>query len=105
MNLIERQGSKKTGGYYPVNSQPQSEGLNEELNGGLNEGLKTLLIEIKKNEGIQAKELSIHLNNRPIKTIERQIKELKNMKLIERRGSKKTGGYYLIQESDGETNE
>jgi len=105
MNLIERQGSKKTGGYYPVNSQPQSEGLNEELNGGLNEGLKTLLIEIKKNEGIQAKDLSIHLNNRPIKTIERQIKELKNMKLIERRGSKKTGGYYLIQKSDGEINE
>jgi len=27
------------------------------------------------------------------------------MKLIERRGSKKTGGYYLIQKSDGEINE
>jgi len=77
------------------------EGLNE----GLNEGLKTLLIEIINNEGIQAKDLSTKLNNRPIKTIERQIKELKDMKLIERLGSKKTGGYYLIKESDGEKNE
>lgn len=69
-------------------------------NEGLNEGLKTLLLQIKSNEGIQAKELSEKLDNRPLKTIERQIKNLKNLELIERRGSRKTGGYYPIKKAE-----
>jgi predicted HTH transcriptional regulator len=50
---------------------------------------------INLQPGIQSKELSIYLNNRPIKTIARQIKELVQKNLIERIGSKKAGGYFV----------
>ena len=72
---------------------PVGEGLNE----GLNEGLKSLLEAITKNPGIKAKELPAKLDNRPLKTIERQIKELIQMQLIDRRGSRKTGGYFKTE--------
>ena len=62
---------------------------------GLNEGLKTLLTVTSQNPGIQAKQASKLLNNRPVKTLERQIKVLVEKELIEHRGSKKTGGYFL----------
>ena len=69
----------------------KGEGLSE----GLSEGLKALLAAIKLSPGIKAKDLSPRLNGRPIKTIERQIKVLIERNLIERRGSRKTGGYYI----------
>jgi ATP-dependent DNA helicase RecG len=56
----------------------------------------TLLAMVIKKPGIQAKDLPDLLENRPIKTIERQIKELLIQKLIERKGSRKTGGYWVI---------
>jgi len=49
---------------------------------------------IIKNPGIQARDLSVRLDNRPLKTIERQISELTKRKFIERIGSRKTGGYF-----------
>ena len=76
-------------------AERKDEGLNE----GLNEGLKSLLVAIKDNAGIKAKNLSSVLDNRPLKTIERQIKILINKKLVERRGSRKTGGYYYVKRS------
>ena len=63
---------------------------------GLSEGLKSLLAAIKANPGIKAKDLSSHLDGRPIKTIERQIKALTERNLIERKGSRKTGGYWEV---------
>lgn len=68
------------------------EGLNE----GLNEGLKTILELLANKPGIQAKNISTLLS-RPIKSVERQIKSLIDQKLIERRGSKKTGGYWKTE--------
>ena len=62
---------------------------------GLNEGLKSLLSAIFQNPGIQARKASIILGNRPVKTLEKQIKTLAEKGLIERRGSKKTGGYFI----------
>ena len=63
------------------------------LNGGLNERQQKVLQFIHENEGIKVKDISIQLNI-PIDTIDKQIKVLINKGLIERRGSKKTGGYY-----------
>ena len=73
----------------------ESEGLNE----GLNEGLKSLVSAVSSHPGIMAKDLKERLN-RPIKTVERQIKILTDKKLIERRGSRKTGGYYPVEPID-----
>ena len=56
----------------------------------------TLLETIKNNPGVKAKELVILLDNRSISTIEKQIRELTDKGLIERRGSRKAGGYYLV---------
>ena len=60
------------------------------------EGLNTLLKVISKYPGVKAKDCPKFLNQRPTKTIERQIKTLIEKGLIERRGSRKTGGYWLI---------
>jgi len=62
---------------------------------GLNEELKSLLEVIRNNPGIQATDILPLFKRRSIKTIERQLKVLKEKSLIERRGSRKTGGYYL----------
>jgi|GEM_PF-5002259 len=62
---------------------------------GLNEGLKSVLKAIQNQPGVQAKELIEKLEGRPLKTIERQIKALMESKRIERRGSRKTGGYFI----------
>ena len=90
---------ENTQGGFRITFKPLPESTNEEsdegLSEGLNEGLKLLLDKIRQTPGIQAKELSDALDGRPIKTIERQIKALTDASLIERRGSKKTGGYHV----------
>ena len=67
------------------------------LNGGLNGGLKSLLDVIRSNPGIKSNDASELLDNRPVSTIEKQIRELTGKGLIERRGSKKSGGYYVVE--------
>ncbi|MBC8439801.1 MAG: hypothetical protein H8D87_08950 [Deltaproteobacteria bacterium] len=69
--------------------------MDEGLNEGLNEGLKSLLNVIFKHPGIQARQASGLLDNRPVKTLENQVRILTQKGLIERQGSKKTGGYYI----------
>jgi predicted HTH transcriptional regulator len=68
----------------------------EELNEGLNEGLKTLLSAISHHPGIQARNLVPMFPDRSPKTIERQLSQLATRNLIRRRGSRKTGGYVII---------
>jgi ATP-dependent DNA helicase RecG len=72
------------------------ERVGEGLSEGLSEGLKLTLIFVKNNPGIKAKEISIQ-TSRPIKTIERHIKQLIQLNIIERRGSRKTGGYWEVK--------
>ena len=72
------------------------EGLNEGLIEGLNEGLNQVLEIIRLQPGIQAKDIVVRLNDRSIKTLERQISKLIDDKLIQRKGSRKTGGYFVI---------
>lgn len=50
---------------------------------------------IKNDPGIQAWTIAEQLNDRRIKTVERQIKALIEKELVERRGSRKTGGLLL----------
>jgi len=60
---------------------------------GINEGIKLLLHHILQQSGQRTPQLASSLEV-PVQTIERWVQELKKQKLIEFRGSKKTGGYY-----------
>lgn len=75
--------------------QKESEGLNEVSITGLKDALASLVTAIRNNPGVKAKELSPILENRPVKTIERQVKHLMAAGLVERIGSRKTGGYFI----------
>ncbi len=67
--------------------------LNGTLNGTLNEGQHNVLNVIEKHPGVQAKEIIKQLNL-PLDTLNKHLRHLTSNGLIERRGSKKTGGYY-----------
>jgi len=84
-------------GYIAENNPPigNDGGLNGGLNGGLSESLQQLFQAIKGAPGIQVKDLSEKLN-RSVDTLDKQIKKLVDSGLIERRGSKKTGGYWEV---------
>ena len=80
-------------------------GLNGGLSGGLSGGLKIELnetqqkvfLEITKRPGVMIKELSGRLQM-PIDTLDKVVSSLRKKELIERRGSKKTGGYWVKKE-------
>ncbi len=69
------------------------EKINEGLNEGLNEKQKKVLNAIKQQPGVKIKTLSEILNI-PVKTLDNYIKIFVDKNLVERKGSKKTGGYY-----------
>ena len=79
--LIVRKGGKKTGGYYLIDNE-------------LNEPVEKTFEFIKDNQGCNSTQISEHLNV-PYRTIVKHIDVLIAKSLVERRGSKKTGGYYL----------
>lgn len=70
--------------------------VTKQVDEGLNGGLKSLFEIIARYPGMQAKDLPHFLENRPLKTVEKQIKQLVDKELIERYGSRKTGGYFVV---------
>ena len=80
--------------------QPKNDVSTKQLNGGLNGGLNDrqniVFDEIVKSGGINASELSQKLNI-PFSTIDKYTRIFLKNGLIERRGSKKTGGYWLLK--------
>ena len=69
--------------------------LNGQLNGQLNESQKETLEFISKHVGFNTTKIAKTLN-KPFRTIVKHINVLMETGLIERRGSKKTGGYYPV---------
>ena len=69
-------------------------------NGELKSELNVLLQVIKNNPGIKAKDIPEKLNNRPLKTVQKQIQKLVDTNFIKRTGSKKTGGYQAINDNE-----
>lgn len=63
--------------------------------GGLNESQIKTLEYIRQHEGCQVKQISADMNV-PIDTIDKHISVLLKKSLIERRGSKRTGGYHAL---------
>ena len=76
-------------GYGNVH-EPADDTLNDTLNDTLSDTLK----QVQSNPGINVTALVEKLSkSRP--TVNRAVKALIDKNLIERRGSKKTGGYYV----------
>ena len=67
----------------------------EELNGELNSAQRVTLEFIQEHPGCKAIEISDKLSI-PFSRIDKHIRVLLKGKHIERRGSKKTGGYYVV---------
>ena len=65
------------------------------INGGINGGIKLVSDFIKANPGAKAGDIVNGLNI-PQRTVERILRKLKDEGKIEFKGSKKTGGYFLI---------
>ncbi|MFZ2284894.1 MAG: hypothetical protein WAV86_13555, partial [Lutibacter sp.] len=61
----------------------------------VNVGIKTLLVFIENNPGINVSNIKSLLNI-PQRTIERWINQLKKENKIEFKGAPKTGGYYKV---------
>ena len=68
---------------------PGDGGLNDGLNGGINQ----LFFHIRDNPGKRTVEIAKSLNT-SLRTIERWIRKLRDDGKIKFKGSKKTGGYY-----------
>lgn len=71
----------------------QNDGINGR-NDGINSTQVTLLDFIKEHPDCKTKDISVSLEI-PLDTVSRNLSALLKKNLIERRGSKKTGGYYL----------
>lgn len=69
-------------------------GLSGTINGGLNGTIKEVYDYIQSHQGASAVDIENKLNI-PLRTLQRWLKELKEKDLIEYRGSKKTGGYFV----------
>lgn len=68
--------------------------LNGGLNGQLNDSQRETYEFIRAHEGNNTTKIAEGLGN-PFRTIDKHINVLLDLKLVERRGSKKTGGYYI----------
>jgi len=75
--------------------------INGPINGPINDTESSILNLIKERQGINREEISIAIG-KGITTVRRYIASLKNRNLIEYRGSRKTGGYYLTTKDNPE---
>ncbi len=96
-NNIEFRGSPRTGGYRKKSEKVGgiNGGLNEAVSEGVNGGINSLHEFIQKNPGLRTTQISGAMGI-PGKTIEKQLTKLKDKGKVEFRGSKKTGGYHVI---------
>lgn len=70
---------------------------------GVNVGVKKLLKIISENPGINAKGL-YPLFDVTSRTVERWLKHLRDEKKVEYKGAPKTGGYYIVTNTDSDAN-
>ena len=72
--------------------------FNEELNDGVNDGVKIIYKLIQSSPGINTTQIlkEIEVSKR---TLERWIRELRKRNIIEFKGAPKTGGYYIVSKN------
>jgi ATP-dependent DNA helicase RecG len=67
------------------------------VNGGVNGGVTNVLAYIQAHPGLRTSQIAVACNT-PKRTIERSLRQLKEAKAIEFRGSAKAGGYFALNE-------
>ncbi len=94
-NDLPKPNFEVSGGHFRIMfKRPEiKEKVSGTLPGTLSGTLNQVIICIRENPGIQANQVSERLN-RPIDTVKKQIKQLVDKGSIERKGSRKTGGYW-----------
>lgn len=70
--------------------------FNGGLNGGLNQNEERILEILRSEFGLNAVEISERMK-KSVRTVERYLSSLVKQNLIEFKGAKKTGGYFLIE--------
>lgn len=93
---IDFEIKEHAGGVMVTFAQKQPELIQEPPGGGVSGETLSLLQLIRSHPGLKAAELATRMN-KPKRTIERWLKQLKNSQHIEFRGAPKTGGYYPKQ--------
>ncbi len=101
---IEFEIKEHAGGVMATFAQKQPELIQAQPSGGVNGGVSggvsgetlSLLQLIHSHPGLKAAELAIQMN-KPKRTIERWLQQLKDSNKIEFRGAPKTGGYFPKQ--------
>ena len=78
----------------PIND-PINDTINDTISDTINDTQSLILNLIKERQGIDRKEISIEIK-KTLVTVSWYIASLKTRNLIEYRGSRKTGGYFLI---------
>ena len=73
----------------------EGEGVNQNIDEGVNEGVKLLLDAIRNSPGKRANELATFIG-RSVQSVERYVKTLKAEGKIQFVGAPKTGGYYVV---------
>jgi prophage maintenance system killer protein len=76
------------------NSDTVNGTVNDTVNGTVNANEQSVLNLIRKEEGLNATEISKRIL-KSVRTTKRYLKSLNNKKLIEFKGAPKTGGYYI----------
>lgn len=86
---------EEMGNGYLVTISYEKQKVSSIVNGGVNGGVNELLEFIKNNPNLRANEISEQAK-RPLRTIQRWLKQLKDEEKIVFKGSPKTGGYVTI---------
>ena len=81
------------------NNRANPDRLNGTINGTINDYEKEVFKIIAAQQGISSVKIA-ELSNKSLRTANRAVKKLIDSKLIEYKGSKKTGGYYITDVSE-----
>ena len=73
-------------------------GINGGINDGVNDGINEIIVILLNASGLNAIEIANRISKSP-RTTERYLGILRKKEIIEYRGSKKTGGYYLTEKA------
>lgn len=79
------------------------EGITEGITSGVREKMTKILLALYKEGGVRAGDLEKRIDI-PVKSIERYIKQLRDAGIIEFKGAKRTGGYYLTNKVKNQIN-